>query len=136
MRRATILFASLLTLSAVLFSGCGNGSKNKLIGRWKVTDVKTQFDETKVNPSTLQQVAELEKQTILNFVNDSSLVIMMGEKNFDAFYTFDAATGKIFYSFEGKGINMTDLGVYSNSTIVSNSETPVGTITVTYSSSK
>lgn len=122
-------------LMLVLVYAC-NTEKNKMLGIWKVTDVKTTFDETRVNPSTLQQVAELEKQTMLNFVNDSALTIMMGEKNFDAFYSFDEATGKIFYSFDGKGINMNDLGVYKDGVILSESETPVGSIQVTYSKSK
>jgi hypothetical protein len=136
MRKSIILFSAFMILAMGFLAGCGSGNKNKVIGLWKVTDVQTQFDESKVNPSTLQQVAELEKQTMLNFSSDSTLTIMMGEKNFAAFYTFDPTTGKIEYSFDGVGINMNELGVFADEAIVSASETPVGTIKVTYTKSK
>ncbi len=136
MKKSIILMATFVILAAAFFTGCGSGNKNKVIGLWKVTDVQTQFDESKVNPATLQQVAELEKQTMLNFSTDSTLTIMMGEKNFEAFYVFDKTTGKIEYSFDGVGINMNELGVYADEAIISASETPVGTIKVTYTKSK
>lgn len=120
-----------LLILTTFLAGCAN-EKNKLVGVWKVSDVKTNFDESKVNPATLQQVAELEKQTVLKFANDTSLVIMMGERNFSAFYTFDKPSGKIFYSFDGRSINMNELGIYKDETIVSSSETPVGMIEVIY----
>ncbi len=117
-------------------AACNRKPNDALIGLWKASDVQTEFDESKVNPATLQQVAEIEKQTMLRFENDSALTIMMGEKNFAAHYTYDVASGKIFYGFEGKAINMNELGVLSEKTITTTSKTPVGTIRVVYTKSR
>ncbi len=121
----------------VFISSCGNGTqKNNLKGKWMVADVKTEFDETRVNPATLQQVAELERQTVLNFENDTLLVLNVGDSKFNTFYTFDAASAKVFYSFDAKGVNMNELGFVRNDTLVAISETPVGKIHVFYSRAK
>ncbi len=126
-----------LLVFALLFSGCNsNKQSNRLIGLWTVVDVKTEFDEGKVNPSTLQQVAELERLTTLSFENDTLLIINVDNSKFNAFYTFDTKSAKIFYSFDARGINMNEMGVFRNDTIVSLSETPVGKILVLYTKAK
>ncbi len=126
----------IVVLLLALLGSCNDESKkNTLKGIWTVADVKTEFDENKVNPGTLEQVAELEKQTVLHFENDTLLVLSVGDSKFNAFYTYDAASSKIFFSFDAKGVNMNELGVLRNDTIFADSETPVGKIRVFYSRS-
>lgn len=135
MKKLHFTFAMFGVLILVLLLSCSS-SGNKMLGLWKVSDVKTQFDETKVNPQTLLQVVELEKQTMLKFVDDTTLNIIMGEKTFKSHWNLDETSGKLTYSFEDSPLSTYDLGVYKDGSIVAESTTAVGTIVVTYQKTK
>ena len=107
-----------------------------MIGTWKAADVKIDFDEQMSSPEMLKQVAEREKQTYLNFVNDTVLNIVTGDNTYKAFWVMDEKTGLINYRFDDAGVSMNELGHYVDKTIVASSSTPLGTITITYKKEK
>lgn len=133
MKRTLLPIAAVMLVVIALITSCSN-SKNQMIGLWKVENVDAQFDESRVNPQTLEQVIASEKQTLLKFVDDSTLTIMLGETNMKAFYTLDESN-KLFYYFEGAPTQVYELGTLTNNKIEAESTTPVGKIKVTYQKS-
>ncbi|MBU1008688.1 MAG: hypothetical protein KKD74_01010 [Bacteroidetes bacterium] len=125
-----------LVMMVIIAYSCNSGSGNKMIGTWKAADVKIDFDEQMSSPEMLKQVAEREKQTYLNFVNDTVLNIVTGENTYKAFWVMDEKTGLINYRFDDAGVSMNELGHYVDKTIVASSSTPLGTITITYKKEK
>lgn len=125
------VIASLLML-VFLFTSCGKSKNNQLIGLWKVENVDAQFDESRVNPQTLEQVIASEKQTMLKFVDDSTFNIMLGETNMKAFYNLDESNSTLFYYFDGAPTQVYELGTLVNNKIETESTTPVGKIKITY----
>jgi hypothetical protein len=122
----------------VLFLGssCSSDKGHDMTGVWKVTDVKVEFDEQSSTPDMLKQVAEREKQTILEFQNDSVMNIIAGGATYKAFWVMDKGSGVINYRFADMGIKMTELGKFTEGSIVAESETPLGKIVVTYQKNK
>ena len=104
------VIASLLML-VFLFTSCGKSKNNQLIGLWKVENVDAQFDESRVNPQTLEQVIASEKQTMLKFVDDSTFNIMLGETNMKAFYNLDESNSTLFYYFDGATTQVYELNL-------------------------
>jgi hypothetical protein len=131
MKPRLILFMVVM-ISLLLGISCSSDKGPDLKGIWKVTDVKIDFDEQSSTPEMLKQVAEREKQTILEFQNDSMVNIIAGNTTYKAFWVFDKESGVINYRFADMGITMTELGKFSEGNIVAESETPIGKIIVTY----
>ncbi len=101
-----------------------------MIGIWEVEHVDANFDESKINPAALEQVIATEKQTKLNFSDDSTLFLTIGETNQKAFW--NQQDNSIFFFFDGDPLNVYELGNLVNDKIESESETPIGTIKVIY----
>lgn len=101
-----------------------------MIGIWEVEHVDANFDESKINPGALEQVIATEKQTKLNFSDDSTLFLTIGETNQKAFW--NQQDNSIFFFFDGDPLNVYELGNLVNDKIESESETPIGTIKVIY----
>jgi hypothetical protein len=124
-----IAVASLL----ILIGSCGQNIGDKLTGTWKVSDVKTDFNENKVSPETLRQVVEMQKQTYFRIVNDSVLIIISNKNTHETKWVFDDEDQTITYFFKGSGSRANVLGKYENGNIVNQSKTAFGNMTITYS---
>lgn len=131
------LFLFILLISGLLaFVSCSTKKGSDLTGIWKVADVKVEFDEQSSTPEMLRQVAEREKQTILEIQNDSVMSIIAGNTTYKAFWVLDQESGIINYRFEDMGVRMTELGKLVDGNIIAESETPMGKIIVTYQRDK
>ncbi|HOI32424.1 MAG: hypothetical protein PHG67_05155 [Bacteroidales bacterium] len=118
----------------VVLLSCSSSPESKLVGTWKVTDVKVDFDEQKTDPGTLNQVAEREKKTILKFTSDSTLSIIDNNNTHRASWML-AEDGVISYSFENDPL-MHELGTYKDGAITITSDTPLGEIITVFTKSK
>lgn len=136
MKKTFFFLIAFTILTFPMFYACNSGQSSKMTGVWTVDNVDTQFDETKVNPQTLQQVVEMEKQTMLKFIDDSTMNIIMGENTFRTFWNLDKETGKLFYRFEDSKTSFNELGVLIDGLIEAESTTPVGKIKVSYKKTK
>ncbi len=125
--KAKLFFLSIIT--TILFAGC-SGHKNELVGEWKVSDVKTDFDETRTTPQMLQQVVEIEKQNRLKFLDDSSLLIIIKGNTYEALWKM-GNDHVIHYHFKNDSTTH-KLGVYSKPYIIAKSNTKIGAMTTTY----
>ena len=121
----------LLLLGIVLFASCSS-TENKLVGTWKVEDVKTDFDESKTTPQMLQQIVEIQKQTHFKIRTDSVMVIISNNNTYEAVWSFDKSHQIINYHFKDD-TTVYKLGDYVEPYIISESTTPLGVITTTYS---
>jgi len=124
------VLSKVLFLSIVLFASCSS-TENKLVGVWKVKDVKTDFNVDKTTPQMLQQVAEIQKQTHFKIMNDSIMVIISNNKTYEAVWSYDKDNEVINYHFKDD-TSTHKLGNVVASTIVSKSTTALGTITTIY----
>ncbi|MDO8897421.1 MAG: hypothetical protein Q7V19_07200 [Bacteroidales bacterium] len=136
MKKTFFYLIAFTIITFPMFYACNSGKSSKMTGVWTVDNVDAQFDETKVNPQTLQQVIEMEKQTMLKFIDDSTMNIIMGESTFRTYWNLDKETGKLFYRFEDTKTNYNELGVLIDGVIVAESTTPVGKIKVSYKKTK
>jgi len=116
----------------IALSACSSSPESKLIGSWKATDVKVDFDEQKASPQMIEQVVEREKQTILKFTSDSTLNIIEASNTHRTKWKLDEED-KIWFSFEGDGSAMNELGIYEDGKIKAISSTALGSIEITYS---
>jgi len=119
-------------LLAVIAGSCSQNPEKQLTGTWKVSDVQTDFDETKVTPEMLSQVVDMQKQTFFKILNDSMMVIISNNVTHEAKWHFDKETSEIIYFFVGMENMSHILGKYANNKIISESNTPLGVITTTF----
>lgn len=111
---------------------CGNNPEKKLIGTWKVADVQTEFNENEVTPEMLRQVVEMQKQTYFRILNDSTMVIISSSNTYEASWILHEETNDITYFFDGMESQVNELGNYSEGQIINQTNTALGTMTITY----
>jgi hypothetical protein len=121
----------LLLLGVVLFASCSS-TENKLVGIWKVEDVKTDFNESNTTPKMLQQIVEIQKQMYFKIRTDSVMVIISNNNTYEAVWSFDKGNQVISYHFKND-TTVYKLGDYVDSFIITKSLKPFGVITTTYS---
>ncbi len=119
---------------ALAFSSCSSTPESKLLGTWKVTEVKVNFDGQKANSQTISQVENREKQTILKFTSDSTLSIIDGNITHRSLWTL-GDNGLISYQFE-KDQTVYELGILKNKVITATSSTSLGDIVTVFEKSK
>ena len=122
-----IFFTSLL---AITFA-CTSNRESKLIGTWKVENVETDFDESKVTPQMLKQVVEMQKETYFKILSDSTMVIISGTTNFDANWKL-GDDNTLTYFFSGNETKPNKLGKVDDDKIIQVTNTPLGKITLTF----
>ena len=110
---------------------CGSSPEKKLIGTWKVADVKIDFDESKVSPEMLSQIIEMQKQTYFRIINDSVMVIISNDNTHETKWALNQEDNTISFFFEGVETKPNKLGVYNEPNIISESNTPLGKM-ITY----
>jgi len=121
----------LLLLSIVLFASCSS-TENKLVGTWKVEDVKTDFNESNTTPQMLQQIVEIQKQMYFKIRTDSVMVIIINNNPHEAVWSIDKGNQVISYHFKND-TTVYKLGDYVDSFIITKSNKSFGIITTTYS---
>ncbi len=119
-------------LIAIIAVSCQQSIEKQLTGTWKVSDVQTDFDETKVTPEMLRQVVDMQKKTYFRILNDSIMVIISNNLTHEAKWHFNKETSEIIYSFTGMENMSNILGKYEGKAIISKSNTPLGVITTTF----
>lgn len=125
-------FGKLLFVSLVIFlASCSNPAKN-LVGVWKVADVETQFDEGKMTPAMIDQVVEMQKKTYFKISSDSLLVIISDNNTHEAKWAFDNDNSQLNYFFSTNPTKVNKLGVLIDGKIVSETQTPIGKMVITY----
>ena len=126
-----ILFAIGVFGLMTLFS-CQSTPESKLIGTWKVVEVETDFDETRVTPQTIKQVVETQKQTFFKILNDSVMVIISLGNTFEAKWKLNPEDQSITYIFDDSDEMAVpyNLGVYVDKQIVAESKMTMGKMVV------
>lgn len=106
--------------------------ESKLVGTWKVSNVETNFDEQKVSPEMLNQIIEMQKQTYFRIINDSVMIIISNDNSHETKWVFNEDDSTITFFFEGMETSPNKLGIYISPEIISETNTPLGTMTVHY----
>ena len=119
-------------LFIMMFMVSCSGPEQKLIGTWKVIDVRTGFNENDETPEMLSQVVEMQKQTYFRILNDTAMVIISNNNTHEAKWHLNPKTSVISYSFNGMETRINTLGKVEGDQIINTSNTPLGVITTTY----
>lgn len=126
------LLSILTILLVVILSSCSDNTAKKLLGTWKVDDVKTEFNETEVTPEMLKQVVEMQKQTYFRIVNDSTMVIISSNNTHEAKWLFNPEENTIIYFFNGMETTPNTLGKFEDGQIINETSTPLGSMVIYY----
>jgi hypothetical protein len=124
-----------LILILFLISGiyaCSSDPTDKLIGTWRAVDVDAVFDEQLATPEMLKQVIQVEKQLFFKILNDSMMHIHTMDQTLKAYWFFDEESGRIDYRFAEAASPLSELGVYKDDAITTESQTALGKLTITY----
>lgn len=120
-----------LGLALVWLISCSS-PESKLIGTWKVADVETDFNEQSYSPEMLSQVIDMQKQTYFRIINDSVMAIISNDNTHEAKWLLNPDDNTITFFFEGMETTPNTLGVYSDSKIKSETNTPIGKMVIYY----
>lgn len=113
------------------FSSC-TSSESKLIGTWKVVNVETHFNTNNLPPNIIQHVKDEQKKISFRIVSDSVMVLMLDNNTHEAIWKMDPKTHVIKYYFSNQKDLVNTLGTLKGNQIVSESNTPLGKITVVF----
>ncbi len=117
---------------AILITSCSESPEAKLIGTWKAQKVDTEFDEQYTTPEMLRQVVEMQKETYFRIIDDSTLVIVSPGNTHETKFNFSSKDQTITYFFDSNPNQLNKLGTLSSGKIVSETNTPLGKITIYY----
>lgn len=113
------------------FSSC-SGPASRLQGTWKVSDVETHFDVQNLPANIIQHVKDEQKNISFRMVSDSVMVLILDKNTHEAIWKMDPKTHVIKYYFSNQKGFMNILGTLKGKDIISESNTPLGKITVTF----
>jgi hypothetical protein len=85
-------------------SSCKTHDGHSLEGTWGVADVKADFDERRVNPSTFNEIVSYLRDTKLEVLNDSTIVFSRGGVAVKSGWHIDSANGTIVLDDKSLGI--------------------------------
>jgi len=123
-----LLFMSVIAI--VFLSSCSR-PESKLIGDWKVTDVKTDFGKTQLPPPLEAHIVAEQKKISFRIINDSVMVLMLDNNTHEAKWKMDKQHN-ISYHFTTQPSVVNKLGKWNGNEIVSESKMPLGKLVVTY----
>lgn len=129
---------TLLLLFGLFFiKSCDTRQNEVLKGTWSVVKIEAQFDEQRANPMMLNQVLALEKQTRLQFLNDSVLQLISEEEQ-TSYTVRIQSDGHIFISPGRDSLSGSELlfGHIQNGIIRRLSSTPIGNIVLYFEKAK
>lgn len=124
----SLLFAA----TATVFMSCSSTPESKLIGTWKAQKVETDFDANRTTPDMISQVVEMQKQMYFRMINDSIMTIISKNDTHEAHWKYNTETKSVTYFFNGMNGIPSVLGTFNDGTIISESKTPLGKITIYY----
>lgn len=127
MKVVNFIFAAFL----LVLVSCGN-PKGELVGTWKVVDVQTDFDEQKMSPAMVLQVVDMQKETFFKISNDSVLIVFTKDNTHEAKWDYNDDDQSITYYFESSPTKINKLGTYVDGEIVSETNSAIGKMVVTY----
>jgi hypothetical protein len=129
---------TLLLLFGLFFiKSCDTRQKEVLKGTWSVVKIEAQFDEQRANPMMLNQVLALEKQTQLQFLNDSVLQLISEEEQ-TSYTVRIQSDGQIFISPGRDSLSGSEslFGQIHNGIIRRLSSTPIGNVVLYFKKAK
>lgn len=94
-----LLFFLLFTVPS-----CKTHDGHSLEGTWVVADIKADFDERRVKPSTFNEIVSYLRDTKLEVLNDSTIIFTRGGVAVNSGWHKDSANGKIVLDNESLGI--------------------------------
>ena len=121
-----------LAAMAVFFLTACSSSEHQLIGTWKVNKVETNFKDNNLPKSVVEHIKNEQKQLSFRIVNDSVMMLILDNNTHEARWKMDAKTKEIKYYFEKQKTAVHKLGTLEGNNIVTQSNTPLGTLTVTF----
>ena len=121
-----------LSVIAVFFITSCSNPNSKLIGTWKVNSVKTHFKMSNLPSNVIQHVENEQKKISFKIVSDSVMVFMLDNNTHEAKWNMDPQTHVIKYYFTNQKDLVNTLGTLKGNQIISNSNTPLGKITVVF----
>lgn len=113
------------------FSSC-TSEQSKLKGTWKVSDVETQFKVKNLPSNLIQHIKDEQKKISFKVVSDSVMVLILDKSPHEAVWKMNPKTHVIKYYFSDQKGFLNTLGTLKGNEIVSESKTPLGKITVTF----
>ena len=120
-----------MAVMAIVFLSSCNSPESKLIGTWKVTDVKTDFGKTQLPPEIIAHIVAEQKKISFRIINDSVMVLMLDNNTHEAKWKMDKQYN-ISYYFTSQPRLVNKLGKWNGNEIVSESKMPLGKLVVTY----
>ncbi|MBN2639396.1 MAG: hypothetical protein JXR65_09980 [Bacteroidales bacterium] len=118
-------------LMLFFFSSCSSQG-SKLKGTWKVSNVETHFEVQNLPPNVIQHVKDEQKKISFRIVSDSVMVLMLDNNTHEAIWKMDPKTHVIKYYFSNQKDLINTLGTFKGNEIISESNTPLGKITVVF----
>ena len=121
-----------LTVMTVFFMAACSSPGHHLVGTWKVSKVETNFKETNLPKSIVTHIKNEQKKISFKIINDSILVLMLDHNTYEARWEMNPETKVIKYYFHHRKNSKHPLGTLKNNTIISQSTTPLGALTVVF----
>lgn len=121
-----------LTAMAVLFLAACSSPTQHLVGTWKVSKVETNFKDTNLPKSVVTHIKNEQKKISFRIVNDSIMVLMLDNNTHEARWKVNPKTKVIKYYFNNQKNSMHKLGTWKENNIVSQSNTPLGELTIVF----
>ena len=121
----------LVAVMAIVFLGSCRSPESKLIGDWKVTDVKTDFGKMQLPPALEAHIVAEQKKISFRIINDSVMVLMLDNNTHEAKWKMDKQHN-ISYYFTSQPRFVNRLGKWNGNEIVSDSKIPLGKLVVIY----
>ncbi len=110
---------------------CSN-TGHELVGTWKVSQVKTNFKDTNLPKVVIAHIKDEQKQLSFKIINDSVLVVILDKNAHEAKWKMDSKSKVISYYFDNQKNIINKLGTWEGNDIVSESNTPLGKLTVIF----
>ncbi|MBE0651049.1 MAG: hypothetical protein IH595_09420 [Bacteroidales bacterium] len=117
---------------AVFFLAACSSSGHELIGTWKVSKVETHFKDTNLPKAIITHIKDEQQQLSFKFINDSLMVLILDKNTHEAKWNIDSKTKVIKYYFDDQKGSVNTLGTLEGNEIVTESNTPLGTLTVIF----
>ncbi len=118
--------------TAVFFLTACSNPGHQLIGTWKVSKVETNFQDTNLPKAIVKHIQNEQKQLSFKIINDSLMVLILDKNAHEAKWKINPSTKEIQYYFDDHKNSVNKLGKLEGNDIVTESHTPLGTLTVIF----
>lgn len=118
-------------ITAFFLISCSNTGR-ELVGTWKVSQVETNFKDSNLPKAIITHIKDEQKQLSFKIINDSVMVLILDQNTHEAKWKMDSKTKVISYYFDSQKNVINKLGTWDGNDITSESNTPLGKLTVTF----